>query len=75
MWLGLRVVRSDGSPVGFVAGVAIREWVVFGLGVIPGLGLIFRLADSLTILGDERRCLHDLVAGTKVVVVTGAAAA
>jgi uncharacterized RDD family membrane protein YckC len=66
-WFGLRVVRLDGSPVDFVSGVVLREWVVFGVGLVPGIGMLFRFADSVMIFGEERRCLHDQIAGTKVI--------
>jgi uncharacterized RDD family membrane protein YckC len=66
--LGLRVVRPDGAPVG-PAQAAVRTLVfslsvaLFGLGF---LGIVFQA---------QRRGLHDLVAGTAVVHVTGAAGA
>jgi uncharacterized RDD family membrane protein YckC len=68
-WLGMRIVRMDGSPVGFGAGVFLREWVTGLLGFVPLVGLLVRLVDSAMIFGEERRCLHDLIAGTKVIVV------
>jgi len=68
--LGLRIVRLDGSPVGFVAGVVTREWVLFALGCVPGLGLLLRLVDAILIFGEERRCLHDHFSGTKVVLAS-----
>jgi uncharacterized RDD family membrane protein YckC len=66
-WVGLRVVRLDGTPVDFVSGVVLREWVVFGVGLVPGIGMLARLADSVMIFGEDRRCLHDQLAGTKVI--------
>jgi uncharacterized RDD family membrane protein YckC len=66
-WFGLRIVRADGRPVGFALGVVVREWLVLLIGCVPLLGMFFRLADSLFILGEERRCVHDLIAGTVVV--------
>jgi uncharacterized RDD family membrane protein YckC len=65
--VGLRVVRLDGTPVDFVSGVVLREWVVFGIGSVPFIGMLFRLADSVMIFGEDRRCLHDQIAGTKVI--------
>jgi uncharacterized RDD family membrane protein YckC len=65
--VGLRIVRTDGSPVGFVRGVLLRSWV-FGAGsVIPGVGRVLALVDALFIYRGDRRCLHDLLADTKVV--------
>lgn len=64
-WLGIRIVRLDGSELGFLYGVVLRSWV------IEFIGALFSpvaLVDALLIFGDERRCLHDHLAGTKVVV-------
>lgn len=66
-WLGIRIVKLDGSPVGFGRGVALRGWVPTVLAQIPYIGSIFGLADALFIFGEERRCLHDYIAGTKVI--------
>lgn len=68
-WTGIRIVRLDGSPVGFVYGVLLREWIMRFAGFIPYIGAFIGLIDALMIFGDERRCLHDQIAGTKVVVV------
>ncbi len=34
---------------------------------IPVVGALYALVDALFIFGAEQRCLHDLIAGTKVV--------
>lgn len=71
MFVGTRIVKLDGSPVDLVSGVILRNWV---LGLITGvlnqccLGWVMGLADVLFIFGAERRCLHDYIAGTIVVV-------
>ncbi len=67
--LGIRVVRSDGAPVDFISGVVLREWAPFAIGIIPGLGRFFALADALAIFGRQQRCLHDHIAKTRVVAV------
>jgi hypothetical protein len=43
--------------------------VVWHLGptVVPYLGAIFHMVDCLTIFREDRRCLHDHIAGTRVV--------
>jgi uncharacterized RDD family membrane protein YckC len=69
-WLGIRIVKLDGSPVDFVSGVVMRSWLVGLMGFVPYLGGCFRLVDYLMIFTDERRCLHDQIAGTKVVVAS-----
>lgn len=67
-WLGIRIVKLDGSLPGFVHGVLLRQWVMGLLNAIPFIGNIIALVDPLMIFGDERRCLHDHIAGTKVIV-------
>jgi uncharacterized RDD family membrane protein YckC len=67
--VGIRIVRyRDGSPAGFVHGVLLRSWVINLIGVIPTVGTYFPFLDLGFIFGPERRCLHDLIADTKVVV-------
>ena len=68
MILNIRIVdHDDESNPGFVRAVCWRVLVPAFLGAVPLLGLLFVLLDVLCILGEERRCLHDLMAGTKVV--------
>lgn len=69
---GGRVVRSsDGGPAGFVRGAVLRfilpVTIVIFLNVIFPLGFVFLLVDYCFIFRDDQRCLHDLIAGTKVV--------
>lgn len=73
-WLGLRIVRPDGSAPGFVRGFLLRE-LAFGLLTgIPVLGQLLALADAALLLaGERRRSLHDVLADTLVVDVRGAA--
>ena len=68
-WLRIRVVKTDGSPVDFVSGVLLREWVTAGIGFIPCIGPLINLVGILMIFGQEQRCLHDHIAGTKVIAV------
>jgi uncharacterized RDD family membrane protein YckC len=68
-WLKIRIVQLDGSPVNFGSGVGMRAILPWFIGCIPYVGTIFALVDHLMIFRDDRRCLHDLMAGTKVVVV------
>ena len=66
--LGLRIVRfPDHAPAGIGRTFLLRGTVPFLLGQIPLLGLLFWAVDSCFIFRADRRCLHDLIAGTKVV--------
>jgi uncharacterized RDD family membrane protein YckC len=39
----------------------------YGLNSVLGDILLYTLTDILLIFGEERRCIHDYLAGTKVV--------
>jgi uncharacterized RDD family membrane protein YckC len=68
-WLHIKIVNIDNSPVTFGSGVGMRAILIWCITSIPYLGLIFWMVDILLIFRDDRRCLHDLMAGTKVVAV------
>jgi uncharacterized RDD family membrane protein YckC len=66
-WLGIRIVKMDGSPVNFSTAVMLRGVLPWLLGGVPYLGVVFSLVNHLFIFRDDRRCIHDLIAGTRVV--------
>ena len=70
--MNIRIVRyDDGNLPGFVKAVLMRSMVPGMIGqFIPFFGLI----DVLFIFGAEQRCVHDLIAGTKVVDADGVGA-
>lgn len=73
--VGVRVVRVDGAKAGFVRAALLRYllpvFFFFMLLLIPFVGILLALAYLAVDLGfmfrADRRCLHDLVAGTIVV--------
>jgi len=65
--LGIRVVRLDGSPIGLGRSFWLRNFVPGLLGAVPFFGAIVSLVDILMIFGEDRRCLHDKIADTKVI--------
>jgi uncharacterized RDD family membrane protein YckC len=66
----IRVVRArDGSPAGFLHGFLLRGFVPRCLRHVPLVGMLFWLVDNCFIFREDQRCLHDLMAGTKVVKV------
>jgi uncharacterized RDD family membrane protein YckC len=66
--VGIRIVRyEDESNPGFVGAWLLRSLVPGLIAAIPCFGMIFSLVDIMCIFGVERRCLHDLIAGTKVI--------
>jgi uncharacterized RDD family membrane protein YckC len=66
--LRIKIVRINGEPLGFVHGVILRTWVLWLLGSIPYLGSCVGTVDVLMIFSEDRRCLHDRIAGTMVIV-------
>ena len=62
--LGIRIVKRDtGQNGGFVTNVLLRLVVNGALGLIPLYGIV----DALFIFRQDCRCIHDFIAGTKVV--------
>lgn len=61
--LRMRIVTVNGQNPGFLQGVVLRNWVRAALNMLPGFGLL----DSAMILGEQKRCLHDYIAGTHVI--------
>jgi uncharacterized RDD family membrane protein YckC len=70
MAAGTRIVMKDGSRAGFAQALALRTWPVWVLNQITGVITAFAavgLIDILLIFRGDKRCGHDLLAGTKVV--------
>lgn len=67
-WRGIRVVRLDGSRASLGRIVFLRNFVPASLSSFCGL---VGLVDALVIFGQDKRCLHDMIADTKVVKVRG----
>jgi uncharacterized RDD family membrane protein YckC len=66
-WTGIRIERIDGSRITFGTGVFLRNWIPKLIGSVPYLGMVFHLVDCLFIFREDRRCIHDHIAGTRVV--------
>ncbi|HJW45019.1 MAG TPA: RDD family protein [Lysobacter sp.] len=65
-WLGIRIVRSDGSDADLGRIFGLRMAVPWLIAVI--VGPLFTLPDVLCIFGRDKRCVHDLMADTIVIV-------
>ena len=61
--VGIRIVRSDGTPASTGRLVGLRILVNWLLCIIP----FYSLIDALMIFSDDQKCLHDRVADTIVV--------
>ena len=66
--MGIRIASyaSDQNP-GFLRIVGLRMFLPAVIISIPCVGFLFSLLNILFIFGSEKRCLHDLIAGTKVI--------
>lgn len=66
--IGLAIVTMDDKKPDFTPLILNRylpQWVI---GVIPGYGVLLALADiSYLFFNDQNRCVHDLLAKTKVI--------
>jgi uncharacterized RDD family membrane protein YckC len=62
-WLGIKVVRVDGSRASFARIFWLRNFLNLALSILPLYGII----DSLFIFSESRQCLHDKIADTVVV--------
>jgi uncharacterized RDD family membrane protein YckC len=65
--LKMRIVRSDGSPASFGRLFGLRYVPTMIMTMIPFVGGLYGLIDSLLIFRESRRCLHDNIADTIVV--------
>ena len=63
----VRIRRIDGAPTTGMDTIVKRILPVSLIGMIPVVGGLFSLANVLFIFREDRRCLHDLIAGTEVV--------
>ncbi len=66
--MGIRMANvEDNSNPGFVKAVLLRGFVNGLLGAVPFLGFFYSVTDICFIFREDRRCIHDLLAGTHVV--------
>jgi uncharacterized RDD family membrane protein YckC len=67
--LGMRIVTMQNEKPDFAKLLTMRYGVVYLINQVPILNLFFTLANALCIfIGNDRRCIHDHFAGTKVIV-------
>ena len=66
--LKMKIVHLDGSQPSLGVLLGQRYVPVQVAGQVPFIGWLLSLVDVLFIFGQERRCIHDLIAGTRVVV-------
>lgn len=66
--LHIRIVRLNDDQASLGRLFGLRMLVPGFIGAVPIVGPFFSLADALFIFGEARRCIHDYIADTKVVV-------
>lgn len=65
--LRIRIVRRDGSRASLGRLLGLRLLPMWFVSLVPLVGPLISLVDSLLIFRDSRRCLHDDIADTIVV--------
>jgi uncharacterized RDD family membrane protein YckC len=65
--LGIKVVRSDGSPASLGRIFWLRNVANMVPTMVPFVGIAYSLVEILFIYGVRQQCLHDLIADTIVV--------
>jgi uncharacterized RDD family membrane protein YckC len=65
--VGIKVVRSDGSRATVARIFWLRNVVNTLISLIPFIGGIYAIVDSLFIFTERKQCLHDKIADTIVV--------
>lgn len=65
--LQMRIVRLDGSPAALGRLLGLRYGVGYVVNIIPLIGMVFAILDSLLIFRSSKRCLHDQIADTVVI--------
>ena len=66
--IGVKIVDTQQNAVGFAKLYVLRYLTIVFISMIPVVGSLLNLLNILFIFGKERRCLHDRIAGTIVVV-------
>ncbi len=65
--LGIKVVRKDGSKATLGRIFWLRYLLNTAFMLIPLVGSLYSIVDSLFIFGKEKRCVHDYLADTIVI--------
>jgi uncharacterized RDD family membrane protein YckC len=65
--VGIKVVRSDGSRATLGRIFWLRNVIIGLISLVPVVGGLLSLVDSLLIFRQSRKCLHDQIADTIVV--------
>jgi uncharacterized RDD family membrane protein YckC len=64
----IRIANLDGSVPSFATVILIRYLPITLVSLIPIIGPYLPLIDVVFIFRKDRRCIHDLIAGTQVII-------
>ena len=67
--LGIRIVGLDGRIPGLLRLLVLRHFVGTAIAQVPLVGPLYTVVDALFVFTHDRRCIHDLIARTRVVKV------
>lgn len=67
MALGIKIVTLDGENADLKRILLLRVLPVTLVSVVPGIGSVLSTLDALFIFRADQRCIHDHIAGTRVV--------
>src|SRR3990167_1253139 len=65
--LGIKIVDMQGNKPEFGKLIGLRYLTTWVIGLVPVLGTIYQFVNVLFIFCNDRRCIHDKIAGTRVV--------
>jgi len=65
--LKIRIADMQGGKPDMTKLMGLRYVLIYAISCIPFIGGVLYLIDALMIFRNDRRCAHDLIAGTKVV--------
>ena len=65
--LKIKIVSTNGDKPSLMKLFGLRYAPISIIAILPILGTILPLIDALFIFRKDRRCIHDFIAGTKVV--------
>lgn len=68
-FMNIIIIDKNGNSGGFLTNVVLREWIIGIIGIFPIVGIIIVTIDKLFIFREDRRCIHDMIANTKVILV------
>ena len=66
-FLKIKIVSVDGTSAKLSKILLLRVLPIQLMGLIPVIGNWVAFGDALFVFREDRRCVHDLIAGTKVV--------